>query len=232
MKEVFAECAACNRIFQVTVGRGDDSHVAAHRDVVSDALEHPLLQNAQELYLHRRAHVADFVEEQRAALGNLETALTGGYGARERTLLMSEQLGLEKIRGDGAAIDRYERPVAPGAQVVDGAGGYFLAGAGFAEHEHSGIVACDLPKQPDDFTNRNRCARGHAHAALVRLGGTERANSIYRCRCFCHETRDVFRHRHCQSLLLLFDCCDGLIQVLSRIFPKWRYGGGQSCGVL
>ena len=60
------------------MGGGDDAHVAADRRVIADALEHALLQHAQQLHLHRQAHVADLVEEQRAALGDLEAALAGG----------------------------------------------------------------------------------------------------------------------------------------------------------
>ena len=62
--------------------------------VIADALEHALLQHAQQLHLHRRAHVADLVEEQRAALGDLEAALAGGDGAGEGAPLVAEQLGL------------------------------------------------------------------------------------------------------------------------------------------
>ena len=40
----------------------------------AEALELVLLQHAQELGLRARAHVADLVEEQRAAVGLLEAA--------------------------------------------------------------------------------------------------------------------------------------------------------------
>ena len=67
-------------------------------DVAADALVDALLQDAQQFHLHRQAHVADLVEEQRAALGDFEAALAGGDGAGERALLVAEQLGSRAAR--------------------------------------------------------------------------------------------------------------------------------------
>ena len=91
---------------------GDDAHVAADRHVIADALEHALLQHAQQLHLHRQAHVADLVEEQRAALGDLEAALAGGDRAGEGAFLVAEQLAFEQLGRNGAAVDGDERPLA------------------------------------------------------------------------------------------------------------------------
>ena len=45
--------------------------------IAAHALELPLLQHAQQLHLHVRRQVADLVEEDRAAVGELETAFAG-----------------------------------------------------------------------------------------------------------------------------------------------------------
>ena len=45
-------------------------------------LDAALLQDAQELHLHRQRHVADFVEKERALVGLLEAALALADGAR------------------------------------------------------------------------------------------------------------------------------------------------------
>ena len=71
--------------------------------------ERPLLQHAQELRLRGRRHLADFVEEQRAAVRQLERALPPRDGARERALLVAEQLGFEQGVGNGGAVERHER---------------------------------------------------------------------------------------------------------------------------
>ena len=68
-----------------------------------------LLQHAQHLGLRLRAHVADFVEEDRAAVGLLELAdlLLGGAG--ERPLLVAEQLRLDQLLGNRGAVHLHER---------------------------------------------------------------------------------------------------------------------------
>ena len=110
---------------------GDDAHVALARGVAADALVDALLQDAQQLHLHGQAHVADLVEEQRAALGDLEAALARGDGAGERALLVSEQFALEQLGGDGAAVDGDEGTLAARARGVDGARGDLFSRTGF-----------------------------------------------------------------------------------------------------
>ena len=60
------------------------------------ALDHALLQEAQQLDLQRQRDVADLVEEQGAALGQLDLADIGLDRAGERAALVAEQLGLEQ----------------------------------------------------------------------------------------------------------------------------------------
>ena len=54
------------------------------------------------------AHVADFVEEQRAAVGLLEAADALLVGAREGALLVAEQLGLEQVLLQRRAVHLHE----------------------------------------------------------------------------------------------------------------------------
>ncbi len=77
---------------QVAVGRRDQPHVDAQRSCSTEALELVLLQHAQDLRLRARAHVADFVEEERAAVGLLEASDTLLVGAGERAFFVTEQL--------------------------------------------------------------------------------------------------------------------------------------------
>ena len=56
------------------MGGGDEPHVGFDRLVAADPLEMLLLQDPQDLALHERSHVADFVQEQRAAVALLELA--------------------------------------------------------------------------------------------------------------------------------------------------------------
>jgi hypothetical protein len=70
--KVLAEQAFLDPRFQVLVRRGDDPHVGLDRRMAADAVEMPVGQHAQQAGLQFGRHVADFVEEQRAALGLLE----------------------------------------------------------------------------------------------------------------------------------------------------------------
>jgi hypothetical protein len=51
--------------------------------VSAHAVELPFRQHAQQARLQRRRHVADFIEEQRAAVGLLEAAEAQRIGAGE-----------------------------------------------------------------------------------------------------------------------------------------------------
>ena len=59
---------------QIAVRRRDHAHVDLERPRAADALELLLLQHAQQLRLHLERQLADLVEEQRAAVGELEAA--------------------------------------------------------------------------------------------------------------------------------------------------------------
>ena len=91
------------------------------------------LQHAQQLGLHHQRHVADFVQEQRAAVRLLELAQVPRGGAGEGALFVAEQLGFDQLAGHGGAVQRDEGLLAPRAAVVQGARDQFLAGAGLAQ---------------------------------------------------------------------------------------------------
>ena len=84
-------------IFQVLVRGGDDAHVDLDRRLATDAIELALGQHAQQSRLQRQAHVADLVEEQRAAVGLLEAPAAQRVGAGERALLVAEQFRFQQL---------------------------------------------------------------------------------------------------------------------------------------
>ena len=110
----------------------------------ADPLELPLLQDAQELDLHGRGQVSDLVEEERAALGQLEAALPRCHRAREGALLVAEQLALDHPFGQRGAVHLHERPRRAPAGVMDGVGHQLLARAAFPAQEHRGVACGDL----------------------------------------------------------------------------------------
>ena len=87
-----AEGPVGDRPGEVTVGRGDHPHVHRACDRRSHAFKLTLLQHPQQLGLQARADLADLVEQQRAAVGQLEAALAQRVSPGESTLLVAEQL--------------------------------------------------------------------------------------------------------------------------------------------
>ena len=70
------------------------------RLLAAHPLEGLLLQDAQHLGLGLEAHVADLVEEERAAVGQLELAAPPRDRAGEGAALVAEQLGLDQLLRD------------------------------------------------------------------------------------------------------------------------------------
>jgi len=65
--------------------------------------------HAQQLDLQVQRHLGDFVQEQRAARGAFEEALVLAVGAGEAALLVAEDLALDQVRRDRAAVHAEER---------------------------------------------------------------------------------------------------------------------------
>ena len=110
--EVLAERLLADGLEQVAVGGGDDADVDLDRRRAADPLELALLEDAEQLGLGLRGQLADLVEEERAAVGQLEPAAAPGDRAGEGALLVAEQLALDEPRGQGGAVDLDQRLVA------------------------------------------------------------------------------------------------------------------------
>jgi hypothetical protein len=136
--EIAAEGALGDEPRKIAIGGGDDANVHALRAVAAEALEFLLLENAEELGLELERNVADFVEENGAAIGEFEAADFLVDGTGEGAAFVAEKLGFEQAGGNGGAIDFDEGAFTARAEIVDGAGDELLAGAGFAEDENGG----------------------------------------------------------------------------------------------
>ena len=130
MEQVFAEQSLAHPLFQILVGGGDHPHVDLDRRMPADAVELAVRQHAQQAGLQFGRHVADFVQEQRAAVGLLEAAVPLGGGAGKGAALMAEEFGLQQVLGNGGGIERDERPAS-------------RAGCGGAAHARP--VPCQCP---------------------------------------------------------------------------------------
>ncbi len=90
--EILAETPGGDLLLEILVGRREDAHVDLERLFAADPLELFFLQGAQELQLHSRRDVADLVEKQGPAGGQLEAAELALDRTGERPLLVPEEL--------------------------------------------------------------------------------------------------------------------------------------------
>ena len=74
------------------------------RRAAADALELALLEDAEELGLGLQGQLADLVQEEGAAVGQLEAADPPGEGAGEGAFLVAEQLALDQPAGRAAQL--------------------------------------------------------------------------------------------------------------------------------
>src|SRR5262249_1975497 len=80
--------------------------------------------------------LADLVEEERAAVRELEAPRLARHRAGERAALVAEELALDQLLRDRGAVHLDERLVLPRRVVVERARDELLAGAALAGDEH------------------------------------------------------------------------------------------------
>ena len=141
-EQVLAEDVLLNQAEQVLVGRRDDAHVDLAHAGVADHADFPVLQDTEEFDLHRGTGLADFVQEDRTALGGLEETGAGLGRAGERTSDIAEELAFQQPLGYAATVYRHEWSRGTRAGVVNRPGHQFLAGAAFAGNQHRGRRGC------------------------------------------------------------------------------------------
>src|SRR5882724_11312819 len=132
--EILPELTMRHRPFKVSIGGGDRDH-----SMTSDAREPEVLQDVEELGLQGQGQLTDLVEVDRPIIRVLELAWFAPMRARECTLLVAEELGLEQPLRNRGTVDLDEGPVAPDRSRVDGAGDEVLAHAALASDQHRRI---------------------------------------------------------------------------------------------
>ena len=167
VEEVFAKQSLPDGEAQVAMCRRHDADIGAERLPASDARVFAFLQHAQKPRLRFHRHVADLVEEERAAFRLLEAPGRALRGAGEGAALMPEQFGLDKVLRDRGHVDGNERTVAPAAIVVQGARDQLLSRPGLARNRHRKVHADQPGDDPVDFLHRRRAADQGQAVGLV-----------------------------------------------------------------
>src|SRR5262245_13880611 len=94
--QVLPERPCRNCPLHVLVRRRQQPDVDLDGFRAAEPLELALLQHAQQFDLRVEVDVANLVQKQRAAFGELETSLLALLGAGERTALVAKQLRLDQ----------------------------------------------------------------------------------------------------------------------------------------
>jgi hypothetical protein len=117
VEEIAAKAAALGERGQIDIGRGDDAHVYVVHLVPADALEAAIFDDAQDFFLHGERGGGDLVEEQSAAVGDLEARQAAPRGAGEGADLMPEELAVEQPFGEGGAVEFDKGLVPPRREI-------------------------------------------------------------------------------------------------------------------
>ncbi len=104
--------------------------------MAADAVDLALREDAQDPGLGLGRHVADLVEEERAAVGGLELAGAGVDPGRDAAF-DPEELALEQVAGQRSAVEGHQRFVRPVGGGVEIAREQLFAGARLAADEHA-----------------------------------------------------------------------------------------------
>ena len=146
VQQVLPEQALGHHVVQVAIGGRDDAHVHPGGCAVGTHRYHlAVLEKPQQHRLHAQAHLADFVEEDRAAVRLLELPDFVAIGAGEAALHMTEELRFEQGLGDAGAVQRHEPLRRTRGVHVDEAGQDILADAALAGDQHLRVAGGQPP---------------------------------------------------------------------------------------
>ena len=133
-----------------------------------------MLDRAQKLCLQRWRRLTDLIEKHRAAVGGFEQPGAGLGCARERALLVAEQLALEQALRERRTVDAQERLLRATRAAMDGLGEPLLPDAGLAQQQDVDQAWRDAIDEPVQSVHRAlaaalrglvRARRNHRRAA-------------------------------------------------------------------
>jgi hypothetical protein len=164
VEQVAAEPAFRDLLDEIAVGRGDHANVYRPEPVPADAPDLSLLENAEELHLHRQRDFAYFVEQEGSAVRFFENPRAVQQGTCECTSCVPEQLALEKTLDDGPAIHSNEFVGSSQRCLVNELGETLFAYAALTDDQDGGVESGDLRSAVKRFLHRGA---GHTETKFV-----------------------------------------------------------------
>ena len=144
---------------QVGMGGGDHPHIDPLRLAAADPLEAAILDHTQQLLLHRHRRGGDLVQEQGAAIGELEPPRTAPLRPGEGACLVAEQLAIEQRIAQHGAVQLDERPFPARREEGKTACHQLLSGATFADHQHRPVERGCLRDMRQHLAKQRRLAQ-------------------------------------------------------------------------
>jgi len=166
IEEILAKFTRRPLRVQIAMGGRDHAHIDRHRLRRADGPHFAFLQHAQEFYLQRERHVADLVEEDRAAIGGKEETLVRLHRAAEGAAGVTEELRFEQRLRDRPAVHGDEGARAAAARAMDRAREQLLARPRVAEDQHARVRVGHEPRLPQQVLHP-RAARDDARAPVA-----------------------------------------------------------------
>ena len=142
--EILPKLTRSNHLFKVAMGRGDNPNIGLQCFCTTNALEASLLQYPEKLNLHRKRHVAYFIEKERATICHFETAASGRNSACEGPFLVAKQFTFEQLSRNSAAVNRDKRLRGACRVIVQIAGNDFFSSTRLTGNEHANLGVGDL----------------------------------------------------------------------------------------
>ena len=93
--QILAEPLVANRLGQVRIRGGNHADVNRNRLRSPHARNYFLFEHSQQLCLPAQAHIADFIQKQRAPFGQLKFPLPHVLSVGECSFFMAEQLAFQ-----------------------------------------------------------------------------------------------------------------------------------------
>ena len=107
--QIFAKLAIRNGHTQVFVGGRNDANINGHLAFRAQACEQTFLQNAQQLGLQVHRHLANFIQEQSAALGLFKQSFEFFLGAGECAFFVAKQHVVNQLLWQSGAVQTNKR---------------------------------------------------------------------------------------------------------------------------
>ena len=173
--EVGAEGSGLAHGRQVPIGGRDDAHIGLEVAGAAEAPKGPGLEHPQQLGLDGGFDLADLIQEQGAALGPLDEAALLLVCPGEGPALVAEQLGLEELFLQGAAVHGDKVAHGSPALLMQGAGHQLLACSALALDQDRDVALRDRGDGLLHPHERRADADHEARTPLLRLEplGTE-----------------------------------------------------------